>query len=134
MEPHQAQAPGRILIVEDEILIGLALHGILADAGHTVVGNVASSAKAIEMASARRPDLVLMDIRLGDGPDGIDAALGLHARTGIRCIFATATADDATRRRAADADPLAWVLKPYAPAEILKAVTEAMASLRFAAP
>jgi DNA-binding NarL/FixJ family response regulator len=129
MEPHQGQPRGRFLIVEDEILIGLALQDILADAGYTIVGNVTSGKTAIEMASSLRPDFVLMDIRLGDGPHGIDTALGLHARTGIRCIFTTANADDATRRRASDADSLGWVLKPYAPHEILKAVAEAIGKL-----
>jgi len=54
-----------------------------------------------------------MDVRLASARDGIDTAIELFRDHNIRCIFVTAHADPASRRRAAAAEPLGWVQKPY---------------------
>src|ERR1700710_749214 len=108
-----APVGGRILIVEDEYLIGISAEDALIAAGFTVLAVATNAAEAIRLAVAETPDLVLMDIRLGEGPDGIAAAAEIIERTGIRCVFATARTDDTTRHRAASSKPLGWLAKPY---------------------
>jgi DNA-binding NarL/FixJ family response regulator len=67
-----------------------------------------------------------MDIRLGGGRDGIDAALALLRDLDIRCIFATAHGDDDTIRRARDARPLGWLTKSYSIEALVKAINDAI--------
>ncbi len=82
------------------------------------------------MAASIRPALVLMDIRLAGRMDGVDAALALFRAYGIRCIFATAHNDPEVRRRAAPAEPLGWLPKPYAMPALLAAVRQGFADLK----
>ncbi|MFQ5879310.1 MAG: response regulator [Dehalococcoidia bacterium] len=68
--------PLRILIVDDHAVVRKGLRAVLADEeGLEVVGEAANAAEAVANAAALRPDVVLMDIRLGeeDAASGIDA-------------------------------------------------------------
>lgn len=111
-EKQENGAP-RILIVEDDFLVASEVQVTLEDAGLDVTGIATSAEEAIKLAAHERPDLVLMDIRLAGRQDGVEAALRLFRDHGIRCIFATAHADEHARRRAAPAEPLGWLQKPY---------------------
>ena len=62
----------KILVLEDEALVALHLEQRLQMLGHSVVGTAFSGTDALEQAAARRPELVLMDIRLGHGMSGIE--------------------------------------------------------------
>lgn len=113
----------RVLIVEDEYFIALAIENAVEDAGLQVVGVAATAEQAIGMAEAGHPDIVLMDIRLAGARDGIDAAVEIRDRFGIPSIFATAQADPATRRRAEQAaHPVGWLLKPFTSSEVVAAI------------
>jgi len=81
----------RILIVEDEILIGLELESLLQDLGHEVLGVASSSSEAIALGNDLRPDLAFVDIHLVDGPTGVDVARRL-AEQGVTVLFMTANA------------------------------------------
>jgi AmiR/NasT family two-component response regulator len=72
--PELRTSGRRILIVEDEVLISISAAQTLSDAGYHVVGVARTAVEPVEMAAAYRPDLVIMDIRLHDGPDGLAAA------------------------------------------------------------
>ena len=69
----------RILIVEDEALLAESLSQFLDFAGHQVVAVAADGASALREVAKERPDLVLMDIRLGGGSDGIETARRMQA-------------------------------------------------------
>ena len=63
----------KVLVVDDEPLISALLRQTLEAAGHEVeVAN--KGAEATKLAKSFDPDLVLMDVDLGSGPDGIDVA------------------------------------------------------------
>ena len=108
-----------MLIVEDEVLLALNLHSELTAAGFEVVGMAATAGEAISMAERERPDAVLMDVRLVGARDGIDAALELWQRFKIRSLFVSGNIDDAMKERAAVAQPLGFVSKPFLVAEIV---------------
>jgi DNA-binding NarL/FixJ family response regulator len=103
----------RILIVEDDYFVATGLEHALVDAGFEVVGIAVTAEQAVELGAAKKPELVLIDIRLAGSRDGIDAAVELLSKHGIRSLFATAHGDEATRARAEKAQPLGWLTKPY---------------------
>ena len=123
------RAQTRILVVEDDFLIGLQTVAALADAGFNVIGTATTAEEAIAIAKAQRPSLAVMDIRLASERDGIDAARELFKELGIRCIFATAHDDPHTRRRAEPYEPLGWLAKPYTMASLVTVVVDALSQL-----
>jgi two-component system response regulator DevR len=73
---HEQSKPLRILIVDDHAVVRRGLQSVLADEpGLEVVGEAANGQESVFKARALRPDVVLMDIRMGEGDDasGIDA-------------------------------------------------------------
>ena len=117
--------PTKVLIVEDDYLVGAQVESALTDAGFAVAGVVSSAEEAIEVAETGGVALVIMDVRLAGPRDGVDAAIELFQRHGIRSIFATAHADAETRRRAEGAQPLGWLQKPYSMSSLVTAVRAA---------
>lgn len=102
----------RVVIVEDEAITAMATGAMLKRLGHEVLATVSSGEAALEAVRRGRPDLVLMDIRLGGQLDGIETARRLRQSMKVPVVFVTAYVDDQTRRRAADIAPLAFVAKP----------------------
>ena len=119
-------APARILVVEDDFLVAADIELALIDAGFDVVGVAESADHAVALAAAEQPALVLMDIRLAGGSDGIDAAIRIYRDQGIRSLFASAHSDEPAKRRAAAAQPLGWLQKPYAMDRLIDAVRSAL--------
>ncbi len=62
----------RILVVEDDILIGMLLAEMLEGMGHDVCAVEATEADAVTAALQYKPDLMIVDARLGDG-SGVSA-------------------------------------------------------------
>jgi len=125
---NAVRAARRVLVVEDEFFLAVQIEEWLLEDGFDVVDVVHTAEEAIAVAEAERPDLVIMDIRLASETDGISAALEILNRTGIRCIFATAFADAATRERGDKARPFAWLRKPVTADGLLGAVKAAFGS------
>lgn len=121
-ETSKAMGNRRIVIVEDDAFIRLDLTTHLTAAGHTVVGIAVAAAEAVRLAERERPDLVLMDVRLvGDG-DGIEAATEIWRRFSVRSLFISANLDAAARAKAAAANPVGFLEKPFSPCSLLAAV------------
>ena len=123
-----SQAPLTILVVEDERIIALALEMLIRKLGHRVGASVVSGEAALAALETVRPDLVLMDIHLEGGLDGIETARLMQERGGPPVAFATAYTDVETRTRALAIMPLAFLPKPVGPPE-LKALVRQLASL-----
>jgi diguanylate cyclase (GGDEF)-like protein/PAS domain S-box-containing protein len=105
--------PAKILIVEDESVVALDLTRSLEKMGYSVIGQADRGQDAIRLAEEKQPDLVLMDIRLKGGMDGIEAANQIRARFDIPVIFLTAHADENTLLRARLTEPFGYLLKPF---------------------
>jgi DNA-binding NarL/FixJ family response regulator len=125
-ERRESTSKACILLVEDDFLVGMEVEAGLEDAGYEVAGIATTAEEALELATSRRPALVVMDIRLASERDGIDAALEIFRTLGIRSIFASAHVDSQVRARAEAARPLGWVAKPYRVETLLAAVREAL--------
>lgn len=79
-----------------------------------MVALAASGLDAIQKALTLRPDVVLMDIRLQGGMDGIEAARQIRASVGIPVVFMTAYVDEETTQRIRDTSPWGCLHKPFA--------------------
>lgn len=123
----ESQVRQRILVVEDEALVAMATSQLLEDAGYEVVGMAADGAQAMRLAEQEKPDLVLMDIRLRGGDDGVETAGQIRQRLGLRILYVSAHGDSATLARAARTEPAGFVGKPYTTVELLNAVGRALA-------
>jgi CheY-like chemotaxis protein len=76
----------QILVVEDESIVALDIQDRLIRLGYTVSASASSGAEAIRKAANRRPDLVLMDVKLRGEMDGIEAAERIRARFDIPVV------------------------------------------------
>lgn len=110
---EKSTASHRILIVEDEVLIALDLKGRLESSGYEVVGIASSADMAVTLARSHTPDLVLMDIRLQGGSDGIEAAAEVRRQMDIPVVFLTSHSDVETVDRARLSSPFGYVVKPF---------------------
>lgn len=84
--------PRRVLIVEDQAILGMELEYVLAQAGHEVVGVAVDMRQALSLADSTKPELAVVDINLRDGPTGGNVAQAMAAM-GVTVLFATAEPD-----------------------------------------
>lgn len=119
-----------VLVVEDERIVAKDLQQTLSALGYDAFAIASSAEEAIAKVSARRPDVVLMDIRIRGGRDGIDVADELRTRFGIPVIYLTAHADEGTVERARKTHPYGYLLKPVKAAELRIALEIAVYKIR----
>jgi CheY-like chemotaxis protein len=86
----EAELTTDVLIIEDEPIIALDLTRLVRELGHRVVGAAATRDEAVALAEEIPPGLVLADIRLADGSNGMDAAADILKRHDAPVIFITA--------------------------------------------
>jgi response regulator NasT len=112
MNENQKNGGGlRVLIVEDDTLVGMGLRGQLQKLGHSVVGQAADAAEARQMFRAREPQLVLVDIRLGED-DGIELARDLLRSRRCPMIVVSAFAEKELIERATEVGVFGYLIKP----------------------
>jgi PAS domain S-box-containing protein len=116
----------KIMVVDDEVIIGMQLEERLVSMGYDVVGMVTSGKAAVEKARSLMPDLILMDIVMPGEMDGIDASKAIRAELDIPIIFLTAYADDNYINRAKSVEPFGYILKPFQEKEIKAAIEVAL--------
>jgi DNA-binding NtrC family response regulator len=107
-----------ILIVEDEAIIAKDLSQQLTCLGYEVLGITAAGEEAVTLARERRPDVVLMDIRLQGRMDGIKAAEAIGRDGKAPVIYLTAHSDSVTLQRAKLTGPFGYILKPFEEREL----------------
>jgi CheY-like chemotaxis protein len=120
----------RILVVEDEPIVALQLKENLERLGYFVPDVVDSGEDVVPSVARNRPDLLLVDIHLRGGADGIDAAYRAKAEFGVPVIFLTAYSDAETLKRAAVACADGFLLKPYEERELAANLKIALAKAK----
>lgn len=117
----------RILIAEDDPVIGMGLSRRVADLGHEPIGPVSDGRQAIETARAREPDLYLFDIDMPD-VDGLQAAAQL-AGEGLRrpVVVITGVEDPDLLERSIATGVSAYLTKPIDERELEAAIRLAFA-------
>jgi PAS domain S-box-containing protein len=115
-----------ILIVEDERIVARDIQNRLTRLGYAVVGVTRFGEEAVQLATALRPDLVLMDIRLEGAMDGVTAALEIRDRLQLPVVYLTAYADEETLQRARVTEPFGYILKPFEERELRTVIEMAL--------
>lgn len=103
----------KILIVEDELLIGKNISNKLKKLGYTTTQIVSSGKAALQSVENIKPDLILMDIAIKGNIDGIETAAKIRDLENIPIIFLTAYADDATLEKASKTGCYGYIVKPF---------------------
>ncbi|HEY0796705.1 MAG TPA: response regulator [Acidisarcina sp.] len=118
VEPLPLSADTRILVVEDERIVGLHLRQQLIKLGYKVIAVVSSGEDALKIVKERKPDVVLMDIHIDGDIDGIETAGRLPPEAGIPVIYLTAFAGESTLQRARATKPYGYMMKPFSEREL----------------
>ncbi len=103
----------RVMIVEDEVIIGMDLKMQLESFGYEVPSLVASGEAALSLVKEESPDIVLMDIVLKGSMDGIECAEKMRSDYDIPIIFTTAYADRERLNKVKFVLPFGYLIKPY---------------------
>ncbi|MCX9083893.1 MAG: response regulator [Candidatus Methanoperedens sp.] len=107
----------KVLVVEDESIVALEIQDRLIGFGYSSM--IASSGEeAIKKAIEFQPDIILMDIMLRGGMDGIEAAGRIKRSLDIPIVYLTAYSDEATIERAKITQPFGYLIKPFQPREL----------------
>lgn len=119
-------AKTRVMIVEDEDIVALDIKKILKNLGYDIAAVASTGKDAIKAAMESRPDLILMDIKLKGGMDGVETATRLRNIIDTPTIYITAYSDDDTLKRAKITEPFGYLLKPFESRELYTAIEMAL--------
>jgi DNA-binding NarL/FixJ family response regulator len=124
-----AAAQVRIVLADDHPVVRAGLRALLAaQQDLQVVGEAADGAEAVRLVRQHRPDLVLMDLQLGTGIDGVEATRQITALDAPpRVIVLTTYDSDADILRAVEAGAAGFLLKDSRPEELFQALRGAAA-------
>ncbi len=114
------------VIVEDDLLFAEALTAFLEDLGYQVLAIADTEQSAVHFVRERRPDVVLMDVKLIGG-SGLDAASMIRRSSEVPIVFCTSYADDGAVQSAVQAlGNAALVAKPFDEAEVTDLLASAV--------
>ena len=116
------ETPIKILIVEDEMLIGANISLQLSNLGYEVSGIVPRGDEALIHIKQNKPDIILLDIQLKGKLDGIETAKLMQKDYHIPIIYLTANTDDAHFKRAKETNPSAFISKPFKKLDLKHAI------------
>jgi CheY-like chemotaxis protein len=123
-EGVRANAAARVLIIEDEPIIALDIQDLVERCGHSVVGIASTESEAVQIARAERPNLVLADINLGAGGDGVAAVSRILRDVTAPVIFVTAFPERLLTGEAVE--PAFVITKPFDPTTLAVATYQAV--------
>ncbi len=117
--------PG-IMIVDDDAALQMELEESLLSLNYEVAGVARSGEDALEMVETLAPDLILMDILMPGGMDGITTAEEIRVKSDAGIMFISGFGEPDYIDRAKALEPLGYILKPFHEAEIQAAVEIAL--------
>lgn len=115
-----------LLVVEDDQVLADLLWRNLRKLQYTVIDIVLSGEEALKKARETRPDLVLMDIRLGGKMTGIETADFMRLKFDIPVVYVTAYSDKETLDKVKRTEPYGYILKPFETKELQIAIEMAL--------
>ncbi|GAA3717099.1 response regulator [Gordonia hankookensis] len=126
----------RLLLVDDHPVVRAGLRAVLAPVdGIEVVAEAGTAADALAAAQRETIDVVLMDLRLGSGGDGVHATESIRALPNPpRVLILTTYETDADILRAVRAGATGYLLKDADPDDLVRAIGSAAAGETVLAP
>lgn len=118
----------RVLVVDDHPVVRAGIVALLgSQPGLTIVGQAASGEEALELSARLSPDVLLCDLRLGGGIDGVDVVRAVRRDGAAEVVILTTYDHDADIVRAVEAGAAGYLLKDAAPDQIARAILRAAA-------
>jgi len=114
----------KVLVVEDELFTAKNLCKELSDLDLEALEPVATGEEAVEIALKDIPDLILMDIKLADKMDGIEAARKIKESSGIPIVFMTGYATEYIQEQAQEVNCLEFFEKPISVEDLKPLIDE----------
>lgn len=126
----------RLLLVDDHPVVRAGLKAVLSASDDVdVVGEAAGAAEAIELVRTTPVDVVLMDLRLGDGVDGVQATFRLRQLDDPpRVLILTTYESDNDILQAVQAGAAGYLLKDASPDDLVRSIRSAAAGETVLAP
>jgi DNA-binding LytR/AlgR family response regulator len=103
----------KVIIVEDEYTIALDTEMKLSVQGFQVLGIATDFASLMELIAEDTPDIILMDINLGEGGNGIEIAKKLKKIISVPIVFLSAYSNPEVVSAALETEPFGYLVKPY---------------------
>lgn len=121
-------SPIKVLLVDDHLVVRSGLRALLGtQPDFEVVAEAASGEEALQLLEREPVSVVVMDLAMGPGMDGIEAIRRIRERNTGQAILVFTTYDsDADIVRAVDAGAMGYLLKDAAPDEIFAAIRGAV--------
>lgn len=116
--------PQRILIVEDNDVIALALACMVQKTGHQVMGKVRTGEEAVRRTLTEPVDLLIMDIQLAGTISGIEAVARIRAHRPMPVIYASANTDLLEQEQCPNSPCTAFLAKPIALEQLEAAIDQ----------
>lgn len=125
-----------VLLVDDHLVVRAGLRALLdSQPDIEVIGEADTGEDAVAMAADRSPDVVMMDLALGAGINGVEAIRRLRTARPDQPVLVFTTYDtDADVVRALDAGAIGYLLKDSAPRDIFGAIRDAVAGRSVLSP
>lgn len=117
----------KVLIVEDESIQAMIIRRIVEGEGYEVAGVVDYAEEVMAAIEKQRPDLVLMDIYLKGGMNGVEAVRAINEKHPLPVIYVTGNTDDETYESAMKTRHVAYMEKPVERAELCARMRSALA-------
>jgi two-component system response regulator NreC len=124
----------RILLADDHEVVRTGLSTILtrAHAEWEIVGEAVNGRQAIEMCERMRPDVLIVDLSMPGGPNGLQVTEHLLSSVhGIRIVVLTAHAAEPVMKQVRQAGASAFLSKSEAPANLVSVMEKMLAGERF---
>lgn len=125
----------RVIIVDDHPIVRAGIRAVVEARGFDVLAEVGTGEEAVDAARELRPDVVLCDLRLGDGMDGVATTVALRALEHPPAVLILTTFDhDAQIVRAVEAGAAGYLLKEVGVEVISRAIVDAAAGATVPTP
>lgn len=118
----------KILIVDDQPEVR-ELVRVTLEIGPYQIFLASNGAEALQLARTGMPDLLLLDIMMPDGPDGLEVCRTLKSdpsTAGITIVMLTSKGQDWDLQAGSDAGADGYFVKPFSPLELIQKVEEVL--------
>ena len=113
-----------LLVADDLVPIRQMVRITLSTQGWTIV-EAKNGTEALELARSSKPDLILLDVDMGPGPNGFDVCKTLKSEAGtkdIPIVMLTAHESDSDRAIGFAAGATQYLTKPFGPLELIDTI------------
>jgi DNA-binding response OmpR family regulator len=120
----------KTIVIEDERPVADSLERMLKGLGHTVCGVARRTADLAPLLARYEPDLVTIDVDLGERRDGIGVATALEAGGALPIVFIVGVVDEAEHDELCAIEGAVILIKPFTGEQLAASIAEALDRMR----